>query len=52
MRYFEKISYEQFKKDICDDKKLYNEYVLPSRGTKFAAGYVFKALLDYTLEIV
>lgn len=50
MRYFEKISYEQFKKDICDDKKLYNEYVLPSRGTKFAAGYDFKALFDYTLE--
>ena len=50
MRYFEKISFEQFKKDISDNKKLYDEYVLPSRGTKFAAGYDFKALFDYSLE--
>ena len=26
MRYFEKISFEQFKKDIKDDINLYNNY--------------------------
>ena len=26
MRKFEKISFEQFKKDICDDLELYNSY--------------------------
>ena len=50
MRKFEKISFEQFKKDICDDKKLYEEYSLPKRGTKNAAGYDFYALYDYTLR--
>lgn len=50
MRYFEKISFEQFSKDISDDKKLYDEYTLPRRDTEFAAGYDFKALFDYTLE--
>ena len=50
MRYFEKISFEQFKKDVCDDKNLYNEYTLPRRDTEYAAGYDFKALFDYTLE--
>ena len=49
MRYFEKISFEQFKKDISDDKKLYDEYNLPMRHTKSAAGYDFEALFDYTL---
>ena len=50
MRYFEKISFEQFKKDVSDDKNLYNEYTLPRRDTEFAAGYDFKALYDYTVE--
>lgn len=50
MRYFEKISFEQFKKDISSDLDLYNEYTLPRRDTKYAAGYDFKALFDYTLE--
>ena len=50
MRKFEKISFEQFKKDIKDDKNLYNEYSLPKRGTKNAAGYDFYALYDYTLK--
>ena len=31
---FEKVSYEQFKKDIKNNKKLYSEYKLPKRGTK------------------
>jgi len=50
MRKFEKISFEQFKKDVKDDKKLYEEYKLPSRETKMAAGYDFYALYDYILK--
>lgn len=50
MRRFEKISFEQFKKDIKDDKKLYDEYNLPKRETKGAAGYDFFALYDYTVK--
>lgn len=50
MRKFEKISFEQFKKDVKDDIDLYNEYSLPKRETKLAAGYDFFALYDYTLK--
>ncbi len=39
MRDFEKISFEQFRKDIKDDKKLYESYKLPSRESTAAAGY-------------
>lgn len=49
MRCFEKISYEQFRSDIIDDKKLYDEYNLPRRKTKLAAAYDFESLFDYTL---
>ena len=44
MRKFEKISFEQFKKDIKDDKNLYDEYLKPSRGTKNSAGYDFSEI--------
>ena len=50
MRKFEKISFEQFKKDIKDDKNMYEEFSLPKRGTKCAAGYDFYSLYDYTLK--
>lgn len=50
MRNFEKISFEQFKKDIKDDKKLYESYSLPKRSTKYAAGYDFFSLFDYTIK--
>ena len=50
MRKFEKISFEQFKKDIKDDKELYESYSLPKRSTKTSAGYDFFALYDYTLK--
>lgn len=50
MRKFEKISFEQFKKDVKDDKELYEEFSLPSRTTKKAGGYDFYALYDYTLK--
>ena len=50
MRYFEKISFEQFKHDIKDDKKLYEEYNLPQRQTKYSAGYDFYVIEDFTLK--
>ena len=50
MRKFEKISFEQFRKDISDDKELYNEYTLPSRDTDFAAGYDFYSLTDFVIK--
>lgn len=50
MRYFEKISFEQFKKDINDDINLYNEYELPKRATKSSAGYDIYSLFDFTLK--
>ena len=49
-RYFEKISFEQFKKDICDDKELYDTYNIPRRSTKESAGYDFESLIDFTLK--
>ena len=50
MRYFEKISFEQFKKDIKDDINLYNNYLLPKRATKSSVGYDFFAINDITIK--
>ena len=50
MRRLEKISFEQFKKDIKDDKKLYEEYKVPSRKTKYSAGYDFFAIEDFSIK--
>ena len=50
MRYFEKISFEQFKKDIADDIDLYNNYILHKRATKYSAGYDFLAINDITIK--
>lgn len=44
MRCFEKISFDQFKKDVKDDLELYNNYILPKRSTKNSAGYDFFAM--------
>ncbi|MCM1370547.1 MAG: deoxyuridine 5'-triphosphate nucleotidohydrolase [Clostridium sp.] len=49
-RYFEKISYEQFKKDIKDDVLLYKKYDTPKRSTKKSAGYDFISIIDFTLK--
>lgn len=49
-RYFEKISYKQFAKDIVDSEKLYKEYKLPARKTKNSAGYDFFAIQDYVIK--
>ena len=50
MRCFEKISFEQFKKDVSDDIELYESYNLPVRSTKGSAGYDFEALFDFALK--
>ena len=50
MRDFEKISFNQFKKDIKDDKNLYNCYKLPSRNSKNAAGYDFYLIEDIEMN--
>lgn len=50
MRDFEKISFEQFKKDVKDDKELYERFKLPSRETSAAAGYDFYLLEDLEIK--
>ena len=49
-RFFEKISYDQFRKDVCDDKDTYDEYSLPCRGSKNSYGYDFFAIRDMILR--
>lgn len=44
MRKFEKISFEQFKKDVSDDKELYESIVLPKRSTSKSAGYDIRSI--------
>lgn len=50
MRVFEKISFDQFKKDILDDWKLYNELEVPKRSTKNSAGYDFVSIIETVLK--
>ena len=50
MRKFEKISFEQFKKDVKDDIELYDSFRMPSRDTIHAAGYDFYALYDFNIK--
>ena len=50
MRYFEKISFEQFSKDISNDRSVYEEYMLPKRATKSSCGYDFYAIEDVILQ--
>lgn len=50
MRGFEKISFEQFKKDVKDDMDLYNSYELPKRHSSKAAGYDIELLGDVVIE--
>ena len=49
-RYFEKISFDEFSKDICEDRNLYDEYMLPTRATKSSCGYDFYAIEDMILH--
>ena len=50
MRYFEKISFNQFKKDVNDDSNLYNSYSIPKRSTKNSAGYDFESLYVFIIK--
>ena len=50
MRKFEKISFEEFTKEFGNDKKLYEEYKLPRRKTKYSAGYDICSLKDYVVK--
>lgn len=50
IRFFEKISFNQFKKDIKNDIELYNEYILPSRKTDKSVGYDFYAIEEYIIN--
>lgn len=44
MRKFEKISFKQFKKDISDDRKLYDSIEIPKRSTSKSAGYDIRSM--------
>lgn len=50
MRDFEKISFDQFKKDVIEDINLYNEYKLPFRDSDATAGYDIFLLEDLELK--
>ena len=50
MRDFEKISFEQFKKDVASDMVLYNEYKLPQRDSDSTAGYDIYLLEDLEID--
>lgn len=50
MRDFEKISWEQFKKDIKNDLTLYQSYQLPQRDSDGSAGYDIYLLEDLTIH--
>ena len=51
MRKFEKISFEQFRKDVTDDKELYDSIELPKRSTKNSAGYDISSIEEYNLKV-
>ena len=50
MRKFEKVSFEEFKKDFGDNKVLYDSISLPKRSTMNSAGYDFKSLENFVLK--
>lgn len=50
---FEKVSFEQFKKDVIstlDAQSIYNDLQLPKRATKYSAGYDFFLPYDVTFK--
>ena len=44
MRKFEKVSFDQFVKDVKDDRMLYDSIELPKRSTRTSAGYDIKSV--------
>lgn len=49
-RFFEKISFKQFKIDIEDNLDLYESYKIPMRSTRNSAGYDFFSIYDFILK--
>lgn len=49
-RYFEKISWEQWQKDIGTELEVYNQHELPKRQTKYSAGYDFRSPIAFILH--
>ena len=50
MRKFEKISFKQFKKDVSNNKELYESITLPKRSTSHSAGYDIKSIVNATIK--
>ena len=50
MRDFEKISFEQFSKDVAPDQELYDSIIIPQRSSKATVGYDIHLLNDLNLE--
>lgn len=50
MRDFERISFEQFSKDVKNDMELYNEIRIPQRDSDSTAGYDICLLEDITIN--
>lgn len=50
MRKFERISFEQFKKDVSNSKELYDSIELPKRSTMNSAGYDFRSIDEVVLK--
>lgn len=50
MRNFEKISFEQFSKDVGVNKELYNDIKMPQRDSDSTAGYDICLLNDINLK--
>jgi len=50
MRDFQKISFEQFKKDVEDNEELYNNIKIPQRDSDATAGYDICILNDIELQ--
>lgn len=50
MRKFEKISFEQFKKDVSTSKELYDKIELPKRSTSHSAGYDIRSIEDVIIK--
>ena len=50
MRKFERISFKQFKKDVCDSRELYDKIELPSRSTRNSAGYDIRSIENVIIK--
>ncbi len=50
MRKFFKISFDEFKKQVSDDKDLYNSIILPKRSTKLSAAYDIRSVDNLTIN--